>query len=260
MAVKNIMIVGVGGQGIEVADEVEDFGGDEPVLGLLLTGDPQADHNAGSHGFADGLGHLGEEPAAILRAAAVFVGAGVHGRVEELDGQVAVAGDDLHAVYSGVGDALRSSPISGDDVLDLVGGQRFGHDLEPLLRFVARGFGAGCHSALAVHDFAAGVEELGEDRGAMTVDRLGDGLISGDGGFVSGHEDVAGVAGSLVDAGDLEDDKSGPALRASFVIGDEVVADVAVIVEDGVVAGRDDAVADRCRAEGDGFEEVREQL
>ncbi len=171
-----------------------------------------------------------------------------------------MAGDDLDAVDSGVGDALCGASIAGDDVLDLGGGQRFGDDLETLLRFVARGFGAGRHSALAVHDFAAGVEELGEDRGTVTVDRLGDGLVSGHGGFVGGHEDVAGVAGGFVDAGDLENDEPGPALRAGFVVGDEVVADVAVVVEDGVVAGGDDAVADRRGAQRDGFEEVREQL
>ena len=92
------------------------------------------------------------------------------------------------------------------------------------------------------------------------MDRLGDVLVTGDGGFVGGHEDVAGVAGGFVDAGDLEDDKSGSAFRTSLMVGDEVVADVAVIVEDGVMAGGHDAIADRRGADGDGFEEVREQL
>ena len=104
------------------------------------------------------------------------------------------------------------------------------------------------------------MEELGEDRGSVAVDRLGDVLVAGDGGFIGGHEDVAGVAGGFVDAGDLEDDESGSAFRAGLMIGDEVVADVAVIVEDGVMAGGDDAVADRHGAEGDGVEEVRKQL
>ena len=247
-------------QFVEVADEFEDLGGDESLFGLLLPGDPQAHHDVRADGRADGGDHLGEESATVGRRPAVLIGAGVDAGVEELDGQVAVAGDDLDAVDAGARDALRGTRIAGDDVLDRGGAQRFGDDLESFLGCVAGCHGPRCHAALSVHDLAAGVEELGDDRRSVAVDRLGDGSVAGHRGVVGGHEDVVRVARGLVDAGDLEDDESGAAGRTGFMVGDEVLTDLAMVVEDGVMSGGDDAVADRVRAQRDGFEEVREQL
>lgn len=105
--------------------------------------------------------------------------------------------------------------IPGDDVLDRGGAQRLGDDLEPLLRFVTGSHSARGHAALAVHHLTARVEELSEDRGTVTVDRLGDGPVSGHRGIVGGHEHMVRIAGGFVDAGDLEDDESRPPLARS---------------------------------------------
>lgn len=170
-----------------------------------------------------------------------------------------MAGDDLDAIDPAVGDPLGGAGISGDDLLDHLGAQSLGDDLEALLWFVAGCDCPRCHSALAVHDFPAGVEELGEEGGTVTVDRLGDGSVSGDRGVVGGHEHMVRVAGGLVDAGDLEDDEPAAALGSCFVIGDKILADLSVVIEDRVVARGHDAIADAPPAQCDGFEEVGEQ-
>ena len=154
---------------------------------------------------------------------------------------------------------LAALAYPADDLLDHLGAQGLGDDLEPLLWCVTGSHSPRGHSTLAVHDLATGVEELGEDRGTVTVDRLGDGPVSGDRGIVSGHEHMVRIPGGLVDTGDLEDDEPAPALGSRLVVGDEVIADRPVVIEDGVVARGHDAIADGSGAQSDGFEEVREQ-
>ncbi|GAA1561672.1 hypothetical protein GCM10009691_39340 [Brevibacterium picturae] len=62
-----------------------------------------------------------------------------------------------------------------------------------------------------------------------------------------------------MDAGDLQNDESAATLGPRFMVGDEVIADHPVIVENGVMARGHDAVADGPPAQRDGLEEMWEQ-
>ena len=69
------------------------------------------------------------------------------------------------------------------------------------------------------HEFAAVVEDLADDRGAVAVDRLGQSSVAGDARVLGRHQDVRGIAGTLVDTGDLDDDEPDVARRPRLVVG-----------------------------------------
>ena len=232
--------------------------GRQPGRVPLVQGDAQARHERGSAVPPDRLECLAQEPKPVLRGAAVLVGAQVGGRVEELRGEVAVAGDDLDAVQARPLQPGGGLPVAVGDLANLRQPERPGHDPEPLGRHRRGGHRHRQRAVIGVHDLPAGVEELPEQRGAVRLDRRRERAVAGDAGVVGRHHDVAGVPGGLVDPGHLDHDQARAAARAGLMVGDEPVGDLAVVGHHGVMAGGDDAVRQGHPADGERAEQAGE--
>ena len=215
----------------------------------------------------DRLAHSGDdldrEPCAVLRCAAVGVGAGVGRRREELVDQVAVGGVDLDAVEP-CGDRLPGGvDVLADDACDLVRLERargrvrlrpLGGDHVARRGDRARRDDLGRRLVVRVPD-APGVHELHDDVAAALVHRVRDGAPAGD-LLVGMH--AGGVQVALPDRarlGALGDDEAEPG-ALPVVLDRDVLRNSAVA---GAVAGQrrhHDAVGEGHRADGHGLVEA----
>ncbi|MCY1410235.1 hypothetical protein D9M71_256000 [compost metagenome] len=224
----------------------------------LVGGDAHPDDEVVGAVGAHGQDHFADEAQAGVEVAVVAVFAAVHPRVEELRGQVAVAGDDLHAVQSGRAQAPGGGTVAGDDLVDHPLVQSARHHAEAL---VGRGRGGPGHrqqSIAGFHDFPARMEHLGKHHRAFGVAGLGQAPVTLDAGVVGGHQYVGGVAGAVVYPGHLQHDQADAAPGAGAVIGDELLVDQVVGGHRGVVAAGHDPVLQAFATDFQGFEEVRE--
>ncbi|MNP18780.1 hypothetical protein D3C76_1112760 [compost metagenome] len=90
----------------------------QPLAVALVGADAQADDELLVGGGAHGGQHLAQEPQALFQFAVVAVAAQVHPRVEELRGQVAMAGHYLDAIQPGLVQAAGRTGVALDNVVD----------------------------------------------------------------------------------------------------------------------------------------------
>ncbi|MNR04818.1 hypothetical protein D3C85_1208090 [compost metagenome] len=224
----------------------------------LVGGNAQADDElfvgAGAHGGDD----LAQKAQALRQFAVVVVGTTIDPWVEELRGQVAVAGDDLHAVHTGRVQAPGRGGVTGDDLVDhgLVEGAR--HDPEALVGHRRRRVGHGEQAIARLHDFPPGVENLRQHHGALGMARLGQAPVAVDAGIVGGHQHMGGVARTVVHPGHLQDDQAGAAFGTGTVISDQLFVDQVIGGHGRVVAAGHDPVFQAFAADLQGFEQMSE--
>ena len=220
----------------------QDLVGREAAFVPFGRGDAQADDEGLAGLLPDRFEDLFQEAQSAGLVAAVGVIPPVQARVEELGGQVAVAGDDLGAVHAGQVHAARRGAVALDDVPHL--GQRQGprHDAEAFVG-ADRGRVGHRHQAVAgVDDLPPRVEQLAEHQAALGVAGLGQPAVAVDARVVGGHEAVRGVARRFMYARHLQHDKAGAARRAGPLVGDQRIVHQCLGRQHGVVPGRDDAV------------------
>jgi hypothetical protein len=214
----------------------------------VVAGDAHADDRLVSDRRADRSDHLAAEARPLgQRGAAVLVVALVGHGGEELGGQVARRGDDLHDVESGLGGADGRLGVVADDGADLLDGHRAG-------RFpgVARGHGGRGESRLAadqerVH-VATGVEQLHAGQRPGTANGPGEATHSGNEAVLA-QRDEERAAGVLVDGAGADDDQAGAAPGPRGVEVDQLRRDLALRRVGHVHRRHDDAVANLAAAE-----------
>jgi hypothetical protein len=233
----------------------------EDVPEVALRRDPQPDP-LGADGLGDRGDDLHDEAGAVLRRAAVLIGAPVGRRGEELVEQVAVGAVDLHAVRS-----RRDGPAGrGDEVLqgcpELCGGHRLRHGVGLLAllgeRLAVDGDRAWSKDAAAAVDVgvgaAAGVHDLQDDAAALGVHRFEHPLPAGR-LLVGGDARLADIPlRRVVGVGALGDDHA-DARPLPVVLGHEVPGDAGGTGPDPGQRCHDDAVGEVDLPERDGGEQ-----
>jgi hypothetical protein len=233
-------------QRCERADQVPVLGAD--VLDGALA-DPAERHrgrdaDAGAIGpdlLGDRLGHLDDEPGAVLDRAAVGVGAVVGVRRQELVQQVPVGGVDLHPVGTGRDGSGGGAAEILHRLADLGSGQcarhRCGLRAGGGDHVLACGDGRRRHGQAVVRGVVrvadpADVHELDEQVAAAGVHGVGDGAPSRDvlGGVDAGGAEVAlAVVGRLGALGDHQPERGALAVvlggeRTGGAVGERAVA------------------------------------
>ncbi|CCX71064.1 2 4-dienoyl-CoA reductase FadH2 [Firmicutes bacterium CAG:555] len=181
---------------------------------------------------ADCLSHalkgLDHEAAAVFERAAVFVGAVVCKRREELAVQVAGVCLDLDAVEAGLLCDDRSVCLPVDELLDLLNGELLGH----LKVSESAGDGGRCNSLLALNACAvcasAAMHELCKYLAAALVDGVGQLLERGNVLLVGEHCAVVGVVADLIPLHICENDKADSAECTASVELDNIIHNKAV--------------------------------
>ena len=224
----------------------------EALVAALLGRDAQAHDEAVADAGADAARRLAQEPEAVFGAAAIGVLALVDARVEELGRQVAVAGHDLDTVGPRLLHARRGGDVARDHRLDQVEGHGPGHDVEALVGARRGSVGDGRAAVEGLDDLTAGVEELGEEGGAMAVQHLRQAAVIGDAVVRIDRDRVAHEDAARVHARHLGDDEPGPAPGAGLMISEEGVAEPAPVHERRLVPRGEDAVLQRDPADGEG--------
>ena len=162
--------------------------GSRPCAHVLVAGDPDADDEVRTDRLADRAEHLEREPAAVLHAAAIGVGAPVDGGREELVDQMA-PGDHLDPVQPAFLAAPRPGGIALQHALDLVQLDRLGERAVLPLAHRARR-----QRRQPVGDVVAGapphMRDLAHQRAVVPMDGVGQLLEPGD-DRVAGGVDLA---------------------------------------------------------------------
>ena len=225
----------------------------------LVTGDPHADDHRWARMIAYAGNDLFEEPHAVRQRAAIGILASVHGRIEELCRQKAVAGEDLDAVQSGPLHASGGAAVGSDKFADHGEREGAGRGVRTLCFDLG---GTECDALAAVggcHAIGAGMTELAEDHAAVAMDGIGGTPVGCDAG-VTGCIKIAPAA-ACVDPCRFGDDEARATPCTGFVIGDKALVRQHVRIEQtGHVTGREDAVAKRLRPDAKRRKEVRETV
>ena len=169
-----------------------------------------------------------------------------------------MARHDLAAVHPRRLHPPRRIAIAGHDLADQPLRQRHRHDVEALVRHRRGRIGRGDAAVDALHDLAPGMEDLPEHLAAVAMQHLRQLAIAGNAVVGRGHQAMSGVARRLMHARHLHDNESDAALRPRPVIGHERLVHDEVPRQQRIVAGREDAILDRDRADLERREEMGE--
>ena len=188
------------------------------ALDQLVAAQPHAQCQVGADCGADRHDQLEQQAGTVGQRSSVAVGAAVGRRRQKPAHDRAVAALQLDPVETALGAVGRHQCVPGDDLLDLGLVDRLGHLAEQRVGH-RRGRP---HWQPRVHrrGLTAVVVDLGKDRRAVGVHRLGDRLVPRDHIAVEAMDQllvrpVGRVSGVL-----LGDDQPGPALRTIGVVGD----------------------------------------
>ncbi len=121
-----------------------------------------AHHEAVGHFGADIGYHLAQKAQAAVPIAAVGIVAQIDSRIQKLRRQIAVAGDDLHAVEACRLHAARSVAVATDDGIEQRLFQRPRHHVEAFVRHGRGRVGDVEQPAIRFGHLSAGMEELPE--------------------------------------------------------------------------------------------------
>ncbi|MPM92839.1 hypothetical protein SDC9_139975 [bioreactor metagenome] len=195
----------------------------QPVLDKFVAVDAHRHREVGAAGKTDAQNDFGDKTHAVEKVTAVFVGALIGVRAEELVYKVAVRRVDLYAVKPGnFGDHRALDKLFGHG-FHLFGGQCAGHFANDLAHHGRRGDDL-LAMQQAAHGLVARVVQLQKDSGVVSVHRFGKAHKAGDVLRVGGAQLVAGAnAGLLINAADLGDDQPAAALGAVGIIADDLV-------------------------------------
>gem|GEM_PF-5307322 len=170
-----------------------------------------------------------------------------------------MARDHLDAVEPRALQAQRTVCVTLDDLAQHLDPHRLRGDVKALARHGRRGECEGERPVRGLHDLAARVEDLRDERRAVRVHRFREPPVPGNALVVCHHEQVRGVPRALVHPRDLHDDHPRAACRPSLVVRDELIGDPAVLVaHHRVVAGGEDPVLERHMPEPEGGEQMGE--
>ncbi len=207
---------------VDVAGRVDDLGHADrvvdrgAVLDQLVAAQPHAERQPVPDHLAHGGDDVDEDARPVLERPAVLVGAAVGGGGEEPADDRAVRALQLDAVEAALGAVLGHQCVAGDDLVDL--GAR--HGLRHLAEQRVGDRRRPPHRQARVHRrrLATVVVDLGEDRRAMAVDRVGDGAVAGDHVAVESVDELlvrpVGRMGRVL----LGDDQPGAARRPRRVV------------------------------------------
>ena len=195
----------------------------QPVLNKFAAVDAHRHREIGAAGKTDAKNNLGDKAHAVEKVAAVFVGALVGVRAEELVHKVAVRRVNLHTVKAGnFGNHRALDKLFGHG-FHLFGGQCARHFANHLAHHRRRG-----DNLLAVqqaaHGLVARVVQLQKYFGIVGVHCLGKAHKAWNVLRVGGAQLVAGAdTGLLVNAANLGDDQPAAAFRAVGIKANDLV-------------------------------------
>ncbi len=171
-------------EGFDLPSESDGILDGPATLGPIRGGDAQPEGKTLGPGEANGCDDLAQEAGAVLKAAAVVVGAGVDQRREELVNEIAVGGVNFNELEASLEGAAGGHGVGEGDACDGLDSERFG-----LNGFRGEGFGGGgidgTPAAFGDGDgvaviapgnigggFESGVGELGSGNGSMLADEV----------------------------------------------------------------------------------------
>ena len=226
----------------------------------FIRADPQADDEIPVRRGTDRPQYLDRKAQAVLQRPAIGIAAQVDGGVEELRGQIAVAGDEFRPVQPRVAHPPRGRGIARHDLVDHRLIQRAGHDVKAFVRHAGGRISHRQQAVGGLHDLPPRMEQLREDGAALGMAGLGQGAVAGDAIVVGRHQHMGAVARRLMHPRHLGDDQPDAALGPRAMIGDQLVIHLGLGRQGGVVAGGQDAVAQRQPAQVQGRKEVGETV
>ena len=180
--------------------------------------------------------HLAQEAQAAVEIAAVGIVAQIDARIQELRRQIAVAGDDFHAVQSRRLHAPGRVAVAVHDGVDHGLLQRPRHDVKAFVRNRGGRVRHAEQAAVRFGDLAAGMKQLREQHGAEAMHRLRDAAIAGDRRIIRRHQHMIGVARGFVNSRYLQHDQAHAAAGPRFLIGHQRRIDRSVHRQRRVVA------------------------
>ena len=216
---------------------------------------PDTDGVTVTHPLPDRLGDADQEPAAILHRSAIGIGSLVHPWRQELLQQVAMAGDDLHAIEPGPLHPVRRIAIEIDDPVDIRERHRARHVEQAFIRQGRGGMGDRPRAVRVPDQQPPRMKQLPEDLRSPGMHRLRQSRETRNGG-VRRQARRWRMDRRLVNMDDLGEDQIRPAVDPRFVVGDALVARGEIPGLAYAVAGKEGPVSQAHRPKRDRREET----